>query len=484
MMYLGFWIGGNEFSLLRPLEFVPIENTTPAQTREYDKLSALLKGGYHVTKGSGDEYLLIAMQQMKDLVEFNPVQRRERVNEIIGSPPPQDYDLATWLKLCQTPKLLPKSNTNNNAVSTSRKRNAPENAVESYILPKYPKQNTSNASTTVTGVSVAPALPCTKQVSTAAKPSSTGNLSADTHKRSSGTTIVLKTREEVEQSFRHSQKTILRTVEFLRRTNSKRATNDLMGQLKKLQRHVPDMCWQFIVHYKVGYVLKPAKEILKIRGMSVDIISELKQAIKVRYKESKEEYPHDLDLAWLHDAELNESSATMDKIRSTPKPMREDNVKQIPPSRPSGESKKKSPTIDKKRNVSKTKRDNTVKKIPLSRPSGEAKKKSPTIDKKRDVHKTKRDDATVKQTLPTLATSGSPEHKKGGAKYGKLKDEKTMREWLLTSQIPKATADKLVQHGARCIADVKTLVVECPSVLDDFPTLDRWKLKKAVDLLR
>lgn len=40
--------------------------------------------------------------------------------------------------------------------------------------------------------------------------------------------------------------------------------------------------------------------------------------------------------------------------------------------------------------------------------------------------------------------------------------------------------DFLLEAGARCISDVYTLVQECPEVLEEIKTLDRFKLRKAV----
>lgn len=64
--------------------------------------------------------------------------------------------------------------------------------------------------------------------------------------------------------------------------------------------------------------------------------------------------------------------------------------------------------------------------------------------------------------------------------YGKPEDERDMRAWLDAHRLPQTTADILLSLGARCIADVCLLVLECEELLVDVPPLDRVKLKKVV----
>jgi hypothetical protein len=64
--------------------------------------------------------------------------------------------------------------------------------------------------------------------------------------------------------------------------------------------------------------------------------------------------------------------------------------------------------------------------------------------------------------------------------YGTPEEGIGMRKWLDDHALPQSVGDALVQVGARCVDDVRIVILDCPELVSGLAPLDRFKLQKAV----
>jgi hypothetical protein len=63
--------------------------------------------------------------------------------------------------------------------------------------------------------------------------------------------------------------------------------------------------------------------------------------------------------------------------------------------------------------------------------------------------------------------------------YGTAEKGMVMRKWLDDHALPQSVGDVLAEVGARCVDDVRMVILECPELVSGLAPLDRVKLQKA-----
>lgn len=117
-----------------------------------------------------------------------------------------------------------------------------------------------------------------------------------------------QTQDFIRKRFKQNEKIIVPILEDLHAVDDCTKSTEIYRLLKALDGNVANMRWRFIELHKVPYALKPARNVLKSRGKSFAIISELRDKMKAQYDKDKEEFPHVYTPKGLCDASYLENS--------------------------------------------------------------------------------------------------------------------------------------------------------------------------------
>lgn len=248
------------------------------------------------------------------------------------------------------------------------------------------------------------------------------------------------------------------------------------------------MEWPFIEHYRVGTeITKPTKEVFKKRGQDWEICDTIRKELKHRYHQSKKTYPHEYELKFLKGASCagtgkSESAGTATvaknpQTKSEPIASESFSIKVASNETGTNESEK-SATVSLPEKVG----SNNASAVS----NGSLTKLASTEREEEKTHLAVceaklRDLSNNENNAKANCIKSSIQEEGSNACDGASGDEQAMREWLATHLLPPSVADKLLaEHGVRSVTDIFILVSNCPEALEGLPTLDRYKLKKAV----
>jgi hypothetical protein len=94
-------------------------------------------------------------------------------------------------------------------------------------------------------------------------------------------------RDWIYSRFRSNERKIVPLLERLHGMTDSTSSQDIRNLLGAIDALIDEMCWKFIELHKVPSLLKPPKKLLKDRGESCSVISELREKMKNQYLRNK-----------------------------------------------------------------------------------------------------------------------------------------------------------------------------------------------------